>query len=71
MAKTKFYGEPNLQITVNIDRFVLNFDDKGEMILNDDNPAIERMKTHYQYEDMEEVEAECEELKPKTKPKVK
>lgn len=50
--KTKFIGEPNQTVTVNMDRIILNFDEKGEMLLSADHPALERMKTHFQYEDI-------------------
>lgn len=52
----KFFGEPNLQIMdSDTGNPLFKFDDKGELILSDDNPFLKRMTAHYGHEPVEEV----------------
>lgn len=54
MQVTKFYGEPNLEICVQMRKFLIRFDDKGELLMSEDHPALERMKNTYRFEQGEE-----------------
>ena len=59
--KHKFFGEPNLLITVaDIGSITFKFDENGELVMSDDNPFLQRMKNHYQHELVEEVAVETQ-----------
>ena len=59
--KHKFFGEPNLLITVaDIGSITFKFDEKGELVMSDDNPFLQRMMNHYQHEPVEEVAVEAQ-----------
>lgn len=53
----KFKAEPNLVLTVNMEKFILRFDEQGELVLSDDHPALERLKTRFPFEEAEKGEA--------------
>lgn len=47
MSKLIFKGDPGLHVMVDLGKITLIFDDKGELALSEDHPAIERLKVHF------------------------
>jgi len=64
MSKFKIYEftvpEPNLEVVVTIERFVLKFDENGKLIMGEDNPALGRAMANFQHEVIKEVDMEGE-----------
>jgi hypothetical protein len=50
----KFFGEKNKEVKNGLGAIVLRFDTKGEFI-TDDESLIERMKSHFDYIELEEA----------------
>ena len=43
----RFTDEPGKKVTVQMKKFVLDFDENGELLMSEDHPALERMKNAF------------------------
>ena len=74
MSKFKIYEftvpEPNLEVVVTIERFVLKFDENGKLLMGEDNPALGRAMANFSHEVFKEVDMGEEEQHETTVPTV-